>query len=179
MRITAGKDKGRSIRVSKKGIRPTKGIVRQAIFNVIGDMICGASVLDLFAGSGALGIEAISRGARFCTFIERSPKILFENLRNLLILNNTKVLSGDFRPALKRLKGNKFDIVFIDPPYRSNYLGIALKLIREKGLLNDGGMIVAEHPFKEPLKIPDGYLIVKEKRFGNTAISFIKKEKEE
>ncbi len=107
MRIVGGLNKGRRIKISKRGIRPTKGIVREAIFNVIGIKVQRAYVLDIFAGSGALGLEAISRGARSCAFIEKKPKILLQNIKNLSLNSETKVMAKDFRIWLKNNRMRK------------------------------------------------------------------------
>ena len=117
MRIVGGTWKGRNIKVPKKGTRPTKGIVRGAIFDVIGDKIAQAEVLDIYAGSGALGLEAISRGAKSCTFVEKLPDVLFHNIKTFSPRQSVVVLSNDFRPALKKLKDQEFDVIFADPPY--------------------------------------------------------------
>ena len=120
MRIVGGLNKGRRIKISKRGIRPTKGIVREAIFNVIGVKVQRAYVLDIFAGSGALGLEAISRGARSCAFIEKKPKILLQNIKNLSLNSETKVMAKDFRIWLKKIACEKFDIIFLQNLLRAS-----------------------------------------------------------
>ncbi len=173
MRIVGGRNKGKRIKVSRRGIRPTKGIVREAIFNIINKKIDSAEALDIFAGSGALGIEAISRGARSCVFVEKNPKILLQNIKNFFLMNNTKVIKDDFRIGCKKIKGKKFDIIFLDPPYNKNYVGQTIKLISQHSLLKESGIIVAEHRPEEKFTLPENFSILKDKRYGDTAVTFI------
>ncbi|MEO0216470.1 MAG: 16S rRNA (guanine(966)-N(2))-methyltransferase RsmD [candidate division WOR-3 bacterium] len=173
MRITAGIKKGETLRIAKRGIRPTRRLVRQAIFNVIGEKIYQASVLDIFAGTGAMGIEAISRGAKSVVFIEVNPRVLITNLRRLDLKEGVQVIGGDFRPALKKLSGREFDIIFLDPPYKKNYLSFALRLIKEKNLLKGEGVIIAEHRAHTQFEIPPGLYLLKKRRYGDTEILFI------
>ncbi len=176
MRITAGIKRNRRLRVSKRGIRPTREMVRQAVFNILGERVYQSVVLDIFAGTGAMGIEAISRGARSVVFIEITPGILMENLRRLALEDKGRVIAGDFRPALKKLSGSKFDIIFLDPPYKKGYLTTALGLIQDRGLLRNGGMIIAEHRVNTKFEIPNGLRVVKKRRYGDTEITFIQRE---
>ena len=136
IRIAGGAYKGQRIKVPKKGIRPTKGLVREAIFNILGEKIKGAKVLDIFAGSGALGIEALSRGANSCVFIEKSPKTLLYNIEYFTLKTKTKVITGDFRAGLKKLKQQKFNIIFLDPPYQKNYNECTLTSISQYELMS-------------------------------------------
>jgi 16S rRNA (guanine966-N2)-methyltransferase len=176
MRIVGGENKGRRIKVPKKGIRPTKGIVRGAIFNIIGGRINNANILDIFAGSGALGLEAISRGAKSCIFIEKKPKFLFENIKYFSCHDKKiEVIIGDFRLGLRKLKGKEFDIIFVDPPYQRNYIQTTLNLISKNQFLKESGMIVAEHHYEKRLSLPEGFSILKKKKYGDTVVSFINK----
>jgi len=176
MRIVGGACKKRPIKVPKGGVRPTKGIVRGAIFNIIGDNVIDAEVLDIFAGSGALGLEAISRGAKSCIFIEKNPRFLFENIK-YFSCNDKKIqiIIGDFRLGLRRLKGKEFDIIFIDPPYHDNYVQTTLNLISKNHFLKENGMIVVEHYYEKKLSLPEGFAIFKKKKYGETVVSFINK----
>ena len=179
MRIAGGKNKGRRIKVSKKGIRPTKGVVREAIFNVLSKRIQDADVLDVFAGSGALGLEAVSRGASSCVFIENNAKTLMKNIKNLAASSRIKTIKDDFRVGLRRLRKKEFDIIFLDPPYHGNYIEKTTRLILLYNLLKNKGMIVAEHHSSEELILPDGLLILKRKNYGDTAVTFIAPNKNE
>ena len=177
MRIVGGTWKGRQIKVPKKGIRPTKSIVRGAIFDVIGKKIAHAEVLDIYAGSGALGLEAISRGAKSCTFVEKLPRSLYDNLKSLSPRQSVVVLSSDFRPALKKLKDQKFDVIFADPPYRKSYAQKTLLLIEYYNLLRNGGIIVLEHTTGEEVKPTDSLSLLKSKKYGDTRVSFLEHRK--
>lgn len=174
MKIIAGLNKGRYLKVAKSGIRPTKGIVRSAIFNILSRQIKNVCVIDIFAGTGALGIEALSRGARSCTFIENHPAVLIKNIKELNLQSKVKIIRQDFRPALKRLRKMKFDIAFIDPPYKKEYLAETLKLLCFYSLIAKNGIIVAEHTYFNRCTIPSEYIILKEKRYGDTLVSFLK-----
>ena len=173
MRIAGGRDKGKRIKVSRKGIRPTKGIVREAIFNIIRTRIHDAEVLDIFAGSGALGMEAVSRGARSCVFVERKPKILMQNIKDFSLANKTKVIKSDFRTGCRGIRGRRFDVIFLDPPYNKNYVEKTIKLISQYNLLKENGIIVAEHCPEEEFEIPENLLRIKEKLYGDTAVTFM------
>lgn len=173
MKIISGSNKGQYLKVARAGIRPTKGIVRSAIFNILGKQVNNAFVIDIFAGTGALGIEALSRGAKFCIFIENHPSILIENIKKLNLQMKTKILKKDFRPALKQMRETKFDIIFIDPPYKKDYLAQTLKLLYFYALIAKNGIIVAEHSQHHPRTIPPEYIVLKEKKYGDTFISFL------
>ncbi len=173
MRIVGGACKRRSLKVPKKGVRPTKGIVRGAIFNILGELNMNAEVLDVFAGSGALGIEAISRGARHCVFVEKHPRHLRTNVSNLLSRSQARIIAEDFRRALRRLKNLQFEVILADPPYNRNYVQLTLEQIAGYDLLAHGGMIVIEHSPLEEFTIPDTLEKVKEKKYGDTTVSFI------
>ena len=174
MRIVGGACKKRSLKVPRKGVRPTKGIVRGAIFNILGEQIMNADVLDVFAGSGALGIEAISRGAKHCIFVERNAHHLRMNVGNLASKSTARIVAEDFRRALRRLRNQQFDVIFVDPPYNKNYLQPTLKEIARYDLLARGGMIVIEHSPSEEFSIPDTLEWVKKRKYGDTTISFIR-----
>jgi|UniRef100_A0A7C6EGP9 16S rRNA (guanine966-N2)-methyltransferase len=174
MRILTGSYKGKQLKVSKNGIRPTRAIVRSAIFNILGERINDASVVDIFAGTGAMGIEALSRGARFCIFIEKNPATLLKNIKALNLNDKIKVIKMDFRPGLKKLRGMQFDIVFVDPPYKTEYLYETLELLYFYHLLKENSIVVVEYSHFKPCPVIEGYEIIKEKKYGDTKISFLK-----
>ncbi|UCF70641.1 MAG: 16S rRNA (guanine(966)-N(2))-methyltransferase RsmD [candidate division WOR-3 bacterium] len=173
MRIVGGACKKRHLRVPGKGVRPTRGMIREAIFNILSERVVGALILDVFAGTGALGIEALSRGAKACTFVERRPGTLRTNLSTFELDRRVRVLSEDFRPALRRLRKQKFDVIFADPPYNRNYIQETVEMIERYALLAKGGMIVAEYSVLERYEIPEGFNVWKQKRYGDTSVSFI------
>jgi len=173
MRIIGGNKKGKRILVAKTGVRPTKGIVREAILQVIQNRIPGARVLDIFAGSGALGLEALSRGARSCIFIEQRPSTLYKNIDNIVPEMNTEVIRKDYAIALKRIEGKQFSLIFLDPPYGKMYVEQTIALITKRSLLENNGIIIIEHHPEEHFGLPDGYTITKQKRYGDTMITYV------
>ncbi len=152
MRVIAGRFGGRRIRVMEsQGLRPATGRVREALFSMLdarGAVFPGARVLDLFAGAGSVGIEALSRGAGEAVFVEKNPavaKVLRENLRGLgLAANQARVVEADVARALPRLAGQAFDLVAIDPPYGLGLVPPTLAALVKNGLLAPGGVAVAE-----------------------------------
>ena len=148
MRIVGGKYRHRIIIYPDDAThtRPTKDRVREAIFSAIGD-ISNARVLDLYAGSGAMGIEALSRGASHCTFVDISPiaiKTIKENLNNLKIDNNEyEVIKNKDINAIESFK-NKFDLIILDPPYEEGQYELIINLLKEKDLLSEHAIIVME-----------------------------------
>jgi 16S rRNA (guanine966-N2)-methyltransferase len=173
MKVIGGIHKGRQIKIPKKGVRPTKGIVRGAIFNIISSHIQHARVLDIFAGSGALGLEALSRGAMSCVFIEKKPKVLRENIKNLYPRDQTiHIIPSDFRSGIKRVANKRFDIIFVDPPYHRQYCQKALALITKYRLLGNNGVLIVEHHSDEVLKVPENLSLKKKKKYGETTVTF-------
>lgn len=146
MRVTAGKYKGRVLEENKfEHIRPTADMVKQAIFNKINFDLQGAKVLDLFCGTGALGIEAISRGASEVVFADKDARSISLTIKNLNKLGLTaRVLNATYQNAIKRLSGEKFDIIILDPPYKSGLYEDCVKLIYQSDLLSENGIIVCE-----------------------------------
>jgi 16S rRNA (guanine966-N2)-methyltransferase len=169
MRVIAGELGGRRLRSPRgQATRPTSERVREALFSMLGDL-SGLRVLDLFAGSGALGIEALSRGADAATFVERSPRALAAlraNIAALGLAERTRVVEGDALAAL-RLPG-KYDLVFLDPPYAAAG-PLAGALARGvAGVLGAGGRVVSESDRRAPLEL--GLPLRRERRYGDTMI---------
>jgi len=182
MKVIGGLLKGRKLcYLKERNLRPTKNLVREAIFDSLRGWIEGKRVLDLFAGTGALGIEAISHGAEKVIFVEsrrKSTEILRENLLNLAIVEKTEVLREQIEVSLKELKGKKFDLILADPPYNYPDEGFSgfLKFIRKENILEEDGIIVLEHSLKRGIPEIAGLCIYKNKKYGNTSVSFIKIE---
>ncbi len=147
LEVFGGKYKGKKLNVPEEGTVPTKNRVREALFDILGHNLKGLIFLDLFAGSGAVGIEALSQGADAAYFVDKAKeatKIIAANLKGI---EGGHVLNLDFREALEQFEkeGTKFDIVFLDPPYKSAWLyHVAVSFLKEKGLLNPGYRIVIE-----------------------------------
>ena len=179
MKITSGIYKYRNIEVPNSA-RPTTGKVREAVFSMVGAWIPGANVLDLFAGSGAMGLEALSRGAAHCVFCEsdrKTQKILSGNIKNCGAEDVSELISRDFRAALSDLAAapfekKTFDIVIIDPPYgMTEYYDEAMELLGEYGMVCEGGIVIAEHLYDNKLPETCGsFRRIKEKRYGTTGV---------
>lgn len=151
MRVITGSAKGRKLREPKdQSIRPTTDMVKEAIFSIVQFDVPGRRVLDLFAGTGQLGIEALSRGARECVFVDSSPASLALVRDNLAICKmQAPIIRSDALAYLSR--GEKFDLVFIDPPYAGGLYEDILKAIFLFDILHEGGIILVESPRNEPL----------------------------
>lgn len=150
MRVISGLAKGHMLK-SPKGLntRPTADRIKESLFNIIAVYIRGANILDLFAGTGGLGIESLSRGAEFSVFVDKSHeavKVIYENLFHTKLNENAKVINADWCYYIKNIydENKKFDIVFMDPPYSKGIVDEALKLIDEKNILTHDGIIVVE-----------------------------------
>ena len=178
MRIIAGSLRGRTLAPVKGRIRPTAAKVREAIFNIIGEAVREARVLDLFAGTGALGIEALSRGARDAVFVEEdSPalNVLRRNLETLGLEERSRVLPWPVKAALKRLaaRGETFGLVFLDPPYGQDAAAAALRNLAGSPLLQVRAWVVAEHSRRETLpEAIDSLALYRLRRYGDTQVAF-------
>jgi len=178
MRIITGDFKGRRLEMPEgKDIRPTTEKVKEAIFSIIAGNVPGAVCVDLFAGTGNLGLEALSRGAEKCYFADNSRESLNLIKRNIAMCKAEEwsvVIPGDFERVLTRLgeRGEKIDIFFLDPPYREGLYEKCFELIREYDLLAEEGIIIAEHGEREPLPEEiEGYIVLKERNYGSIAIT--------
>ena len=178
MRITAGKYKGRILIENKFAhIRPTADMVKQAIFNKLAFVVPGSKMLDLFAGTGALGIEGLSRNAQEVVFVDkdrRSVQLIQDNLKRLG--ENARVLNADYTKALEKLQGEKFDIILLDPPYKSGVYENTVGLIAQYGLLEDDGVIVCEHDKTDHFDFTP-FVVDDEKVYGTKMVTFLKNDK--
>ncbi len=179
MRITGGKAKGIRIK-TPKGLqtRPTSDKVREALFSTLGPAIQEKVVLDLFAGCGTLGIEALSRGAKSATFVEshaNASRFIVDNLEKTELLSQARILRADFRSAVKRLEkeGRWFDMVFLDPPYEENLLHETGTTLATHRIVVSTAIIVVEHFFKEvPPAAISGIPLHETRTYGQTALSY-------
>jgi 16S rRNA (guanine(966)-N(2))-methyltransferase RsmD len=179
MRVTAGAERGRKLRAPRGATtRPTGAKVREAIFNILGPLSPNP-VLDLFAGTGALGIEALSRGASRATFVERDHRALsalHRNLRDFNLSERARVLDRSVAVALQRLseeEGEKFSWVFVDPPYASGEAEPVLALLSGRKVLDNGAVVVVEHDRHHMPSEKVGALHMTDRRFyGDTGVSF-------
>lgn len=180
MKVISGLLKGRIIDgYDINGTRPTMDRVKESLFGMIQDYIKDSVVLDLFAGSGQLGIEAISNGAKTCYFTDNNNeviKVLNKNISNLNIKNKSKVLQTDWKKFLNECGNNniKFDIIFVDPPYDYQVYEKILEKVSTLNLLNKDGLIILEH---HNLKFKEKYndlILFKEKKYGNKSVNIYK-----
>lgn len=185
MRVIAGSARGRKLHAPPSGVetRPTTDKVREALFNVLGP-VDGASVLDLFAGTGALGIEALSRGASACLFVDASEKVcgtIRRNVEDCRFESNARVLARDVRRVLDKAPqghGAPFDLVLIDPPYAHGLEQLALDaLVRTPGWLSEGATVVVERATRDVIAWSDTVRAAfeqepYEKEYGDTTLVF-------
>lgn len=180
MRVITGKARGVNLKTPEGlATRPTADRVKEALFSVINFDIPNARVLDLFGGTGQLGIEALSRGAKSAVFVdagEPACTLIRENLRRTKLENQAVVIRADYLAYLSRCK-EKFDIIFLDPPYAEVFLENSIKSITEIDILQSGGIIVCERPLgKElPWEYP-GFSRSKDYKYGKTLITLYRKE---
>ncbi len=179
MRVIAGKYKGRKLNdASKYDIRPATDRVKETIFNVLQHKlnIENVKVLDLFAGTGSLGIEALSRGAQKGTFVDLSKEsisLIKANLENLNCLEVCELIKADGVKFIERCN-EKFDLIFADPPYAYEMTDIIPELIFSNKILNDNGFLIIEHQRNLSFKFTDDFVKTITKEFGNTTVTFFK-----
>ena len=180
MRIISGKYKGRVLKgYTLKGTRPTMDRVKESLFATINEYVNNSVCLDLFAGSGALGLEALSMGAREVIFVDKefiACKTIKSNLEMLDVNTNTTVLNMDYLKALERLYPKKFDLIFLDPPYKTDYFKKALEKIEELKLITDTSLVILESDDINKLTFSDYYIEVKTKKYGDKYIRILKKK---
>lgn len=184
MRIIAGSARGRRLRtLSGQAIRPTSDRVKEALFSILASRfeLVGAEILDLFAGSGALGIEALSRGAAHATFVEQSAPalaVLRANLEASGFSPQAHVLRARVDRGLEQLAttGKRFDGVLLDPPYGQGLVPETLRRIDDLGLVGAGGWVLAEHHIDDPVEAEYGALqLTRGRRYGKTCVALLSK----
>jgi len=183
MRVTGGDAKGRRLRVPKgQATRPTAARVKEALFNILPRDLSGVKILDLFAGTGNLSIEALSRGAAEAILVDSSTgagNIIRENIRRLRLAARTKVWIAPVSRALRLLshRGESFDLIFLDPPYEQHLVEKSLKIIAHAGLLRQDGVLIAEHSLREQVEPHyDTLVLSDQRRYGTTLLSFFRQE---
>lgn len=181
MRVITGSARGRKLNAPEgMDVRPTADKVKEGIFSAVQFDIENAYVLDLFAGSGQMGIEALSRGAKRAVFVDNSPKALRcvnENLKSVGFDRLSDVVNRDSYDYIKNID-KKFDIIILDPPYRYNHVNNILPFAAEK--LNDGGYIICEYETGAQINIiPEGLKLKKTYKYGKISVSILYSENEE
>jgi 16S rRNA (guanine(966)-N(2))-methyltransferase RsmD len=179
LRIGSGKFKGRKLSTPRGRERFSSGRTKKALFDFLAPYLDGAEVLDLFAGAGGLGIEALSRGARFCLFVEMDVQavlVLNNNLAGLFPSEQYEVRREDFRRSLPRLfaDGKKFDLVLADPPYRQDFLDELSSVWGKYPPLHPDGLLALEHSKKQHFDAPKNLALMESRRYGDTMISYFK-----
>lgn len=182
MRIVAGQLRGRTLETAKgHAVRPTSDRTREALFSILEsgslreghNLVRGASILDAFAGTGALGLEALSRGAGDCMFLDKnrdSLALLRRNIANLGLTASCQLREGDaLHPPTAR---HACDLVFLDPPYGKGLLAPAIEALRTSGWIDGDSLVVAETDGKHPEALPDGLQVLDRRRYGKAGLVF-------
>ena len=180
MRVISGSARGVALKTPDGSkTRPTADRVKEAMFSIIQFDIPGARVLDLFGGTGQLGLEALSRGAKFSVFVDQGAQacaLIRENLKRTRFENSAKVIQSDYDLYLRK-NSDKFDIILLDPPYAEVFLENSLKIISEIDILQSGGIIVAERPLGKEIPCEfSGLVRSKDYKYGNTLLTIFRKE---
>jgi 16S rRNA (guanine966-N2)-methyltransferase len=175
MRVSTGRYKGRELEYPRAGLRPTKAITRQAMFNIVGSRVLGAKACDLYAGGGSLGIEALSRGAASVVFVEQQGTVFRFLRQNLKGLPDVTVMRGDVLRVLKKLARAGLDLVFADPPYRHELVQATIDRAVEFDVLAPDAWFVAEHHRQELPVAPEGWETIKQGTYGETMVSVLRR----
>lgn len=185
MRVIAGAAKGHTLQtIEGLATRPTTDRIKETLFNMIAFDLPECSFLDLFSGSGGIGIEALSRGASEAVFVEAAAEcqqVIAANLQHTKLQERARVMKADVLSALDKLaaEGKSFDIIFMDPPYESDlYVPVLEKIIKD-GLLKQEGYLIAERSAQIPLALPAGMELLREKAYKTTVMTFLGLEEKE
>ncbi|HCU56057.1 MAG TPA: 16S rRNA (guanine(966)-N(2))-methyltransferase RsmD [Clostridiales bacterium] len=177
MRVIAGKYKGRTLFSPKdQAVRPTTDRIKENVFNLLQGRTAGACFLDLFGGSGAMSVEALSRGARRTVTVDASAEsiaLVKKNFQKVGIGKEGEILFCSYDAALNRLSGEKFDLIYLDPPYRADFYEVVLQSILSCGVLAPGGLLVFEHATERALNLPEGYALFDSRKYGSVTITIL------
>lgn len=181
MRIITGKARGLKLVTPKNmQVRPTSDRVKESLFNIIGTKIIGAKVLDLFAGTGNLGLEAWSRGAEKIVFVDENPtslQLVMSNIKKAKAEKETNTIKGSALRVVADLsaKGELFDFVFCDPPYNKGLVEQIIRQISQNNIVASGGYIIIEHSQHETIQeLPSKIENVRSEKYGETLVSFLR-----
>lgn len=181
MRIIAGEARGRRLYApAGEETRPTSDRVRESLFNILGRRVLDARVLDLFGGTGAMALEALSRGAAHAVIVDSARQavaVIERNARAVLgdaFAGRAQIVRADYRAALGQMAGMRFDLVFLDPPYRmAEAYGDALSRLLAMGALGEGCRIVMERAREQAIALPEGFARVDARDYGKTSVEFV------
>jgi len=181
MRIIGGDSKGRRIYSPKNSkTRPTSDGIKESLFNILQE-VSGKTFLDLFAGCGSVGLEALSRGAAKVVFVEKNPVManaIRRNLRELGIINKYEILEAVVAKGIKKLqsKGERFDILFADPPYERGFIREIFQCLGEGEMILSNGVVILQHSIREdiPETLKGKFMLIDQRRYGDTLLSFFK-----
>lgn len=182
MRVVGGRLKGRALKgPASDAIRPTSDRLRESLFNILlhsyGDPVEGARVLDLFAGTGAMGIEALSRGARFALFVDPAAEacaVIRANIEGMGLGDMSQVLRRDAARIGVASGEDRFTLAFLDPPYGKGLAPRALKALRDGGWLDKDALVVIEESAEAELPLPEGFATIEARRYSETQVQFIR-----
>ena len=182
MRVVGGRFRGRALKApSSQKVRPTSDRLREALFNILahahGDACAGARAIDLFAGTGALGLEALSRGAKFVLFVDDSAEgraLARENVEQLGVGGETKIFRRDATKLGPMPPQDPFTLAFLDPPYGKGLAPQALASLRDGGWLAEGALCLVEEQADAPLEAVDGFTLVERRDYGDTQVVFLR-----
>lgn len=186
MKVIGGAARGRKLRVPKGlAVRPTAARVKESLFNILPHDFSGIRLLDLFAGSGNVSIEALSRGAVEAVLVDesaRSAAAIRANLARLELNRRAQVWIAPVARSLRKLDkaGEKFDLIFLDPPYDKGWVSTTMEVIGRSSLLNPAGIVIVEHSGREAIKPSYGVLMLNDRRrYGDTLLSFFRRQETE
>ena len=179
MRVIAGKYRGRNLFSPKdQAIRPTTDRIKENVFNLIQGRIAGSVFLDLFGGSGAMSIEALSRGASRAVVVDASRDsvdLIKKNFAKVGIGREGEILEITYDVAIKRLTGERFDLIYLDPPYKAPYITDIFERIAEANLLQNGGVVVYEHATEIAFSPASGWCVIDTRKYGSVTIEILER----
>lgn len=180
MRVISGSARGKRLdAVPGMDTRPTTDRVKESVFNILQFRVVGAAMLDLFAGTGQMGIEALSRGAARVVFVDQARKavsVIQKNIARARVQTRAEVICASFHQALERLRGQKFDIIFLDPPYGGELLNSALNTVELFDILSSDGIIICESSVEDTVICPDSFAIHKTYRYGTICLTAMRRK---
>lgn len=169
MRVISGSARGKKLLpVPGMDTRPTTDRVKESVFNILQFQVYNARVLDLFAGTGQMGIEALSRGASRCVFVDHAPvaiEVIGKNVKAARVEDKAVIQKTDYVSFLSGCR-EKFDILFLDPPYGGKVLNHALKIVEKFDILDSDGIIICESNVEDEIQVPEGFAVRKTYRYG-------------